>query len=125
MVGAGRSPIGRRGGSSQHALDLACSSIASGREEIVLACGVEVTSLLPIGSDAVAGIRAGTDEPISRSYVEHVAFVDRFEGAERIADRYGVTRDDVDELARTGPDRALVSMCCGGGIGTGTVLERV
>jgi acetyl-CoA acetyltransferase len=29
------------------------------------------------------------------------------------------------ELERTGGRRALVSMCCGGGLGTGTILERI
>jgi acetyl-CoA C-acetyltransferase len=29
------------------------------------------------------------------------------------------------ELERTGGRRALISMCCGGGLGTGTILERV
>jgi acetyl-CoA C-acetyltransferase len=29
------------------------------------------------------------------------------------------------ELERTGNGRALISMCCGGGLGTGTVIERV
>ena len=29
------------------------------------------------------------------------------------------------ELQRSGGQRALVTMCCGGGLGTGTVLERV
>jgi acetyl-CoA C-acetyltransferase len=28
------------------------------------------------------------------------------------------------ELERSGGHRALVSMCCGGGLGTGTLLER-
>jgi len=31
----------------------------------------------------------------------------------------------VHELERAGLDRALVSMCCGGGLGTGTVVERI
>jgi acetyl-CoA C-acetyltransferase len=31
----------------------------------------------------------------------------------------------LNELERTGGRRALVSMCCGGGLGTGTILERV
>ncbi|MEZ5239432.1 MAG: steroid 3-ketoacyl-CoA thiolase, partial [Microthrixaceae bacterium] len=30
----------------------------------------------------------------------------------------------VHELERTGGTRALVSMCCGGGLGTGTIIER-
>jgi len=29
------------------------------------------------------------------------------------------------ELERSGGRRALVAMCCGGGLGTGTVIERV
>jgi len=31
----------------------------------------------------------------------------------------------VHELQRSGGRRALVTMCCGGGLGTGTILERV
>ena len=30
----------------------------------------------------------------------------------------------VHELERTGKQRALISMCCGGGLGTGTLIER-
>ena len=46
-------------GSSQEATNLAYSLIASGVEDVVLACGVENMSRLPIGSDAVAGAKAG------------------------------------------------------------------
>ena len=31
---------------------------------------------------------------------------------------------DVHELERSDSERALVTMCCGGGLGTGTILER-
>ncbi|HRW43123.1 MAG TPA: thiolase family protein, partial [Microthrixaceae bacterium] len=31
----------------------------------------------------------------------------------------------LNELERTGGRRALVSMCCGGGLGTGTIIERI
>jgi acetyl-CoA C-acetyltransferase len=31
----------------------------------------------------------------------------------------------IHELERTQSDRALVTMCCGGGLGTGTILERL
>ena len=53
-------------GSSQFAVNLAASLIASGAEDVVLACGVENMSLLPIGSDAIAGAQAGYGKPISR-----------------------------------------------------------
>jgi acetyl-CoA C-acetyltransferase len=85
-------------GSSQYAVNLAASLIASGAEDVVLACGVENMSLLPIGSDAVAGAQAGFGKPISRQYREHFEFTSQFEGAERIATKYGITRDDTDRF---------------------------
>jgi acetyl-CoA C-acetyltransferase len=36
-----------------------------------------------------------------------------------------LTTKAVHELRRTGARRALVTMCCGGGLGTGTLLERL
>ena len=86
-------------GSSQYAVNLAASLIASGAEDVVLACGVENMSLLPIGSDAIAGAQAGYGKPISRKYREHFEFVSQFEGAERIATKYGITREDTDVSA--------------------------
>src|SRR2546427_6515157 len=85
-------------GSSQFAVNVAASLIASGAEDIVLACGVENMSLLPIGSDAIAGASAGFGKPISRKYREHFEFVSQFEGAERIATKYGIKREDADHL---------------------------
>jgi acetyl-CoA C-acetyltransferase len=90
------STIDSQCGSSQFAVNLAANMIASGAEDIVLACGVENMSLLPIGSDAVAGAQAGMGKPISRKYREHYEFVSQFEGAERIATKYGITRADAD-----------------------------
>ena len=57
----------------------------------MLACGVENMSRLPIGSDAEAGAKAGYGKPVSRSYFGHYEFTSQFEGAERIADKYGIT----------------------------------
>jgi len=83
-------------GSSQQAVNLAYSLIASGAEDVVMACGVENMSRLPIGSDAYAGAKAGLGKPVSRSYFEHYEFTSQFEGAERIADKYEISRQDTD-----------------------------
>jgi acetyl-CoA C-acetyltransferase len=83
-------------GSSQYAVNLAASLIASGAEDVVLACGVENMSRLPIGSDASAGADAGFGKPVSRSYFERYEWASQFEGAERIATKYGITRDETD-----------------------------
>jgi acetyl-CoA C-acetyltransferase len=83
-------------GSGQYATNLAASLITSGAEDIVVGCGVENMSLLPIGSDAIAGAQAGFGKPITRKYREHYEFTSQFEGAERIATKYEITRRDTD-----------------------------
>jgi acetyl-CoA C-acetyltransferase len=85
-------------GSSQYALQVAHSLVASGQHDIVLACGVENMSRIPIGGDAIAGTKAGMGKPISRSYYDHFEFINQFEGAERIAEKYGITRADTDRF---------------------------
>ncbi|MDG2113130.1 MAG: acetyl-CoA C-acyltransferase, partial [Actinomycetota bacterium] len=93
-------------GSSQQAVNLAHALIASGAEDVVLACGVESMSTLPIGSDAVAGAKAGFGKPVSRSYFEHYEFTSQFEGAERMADKYGISREDTDRFGLESQERA-------------------
>ena len=92
------STIDSQCGSSQFALNLAANMIASGAEDAVLACGVENMSLLPIGSDAIAGAQAGMGKPITRKYRERYEFTSQFEGAERIATKYGIKREDTDRF---------------------------
>ena len=93
-------------GSSQYALGLATSLIASGAEDVVMACGVEAMSLLPIGSDAADGAQAGHGKPISRSYRRYYEFTSQFEGAERICDKYGITREEADRFGLESQVRA-------------------
>jgi acetyl-CoA C-acetyltransferase len=93
-------------GSSQFAANLAANMIASGAEDIVLACGVENMSLLPIGSDAIAGAQAGYGKPITRKYRDHFEFTSQFEGAERVATKYGITRLDTERFGLESQVRA-------------------
>jgi acetyl-CoA C-acetyltransferase len=100
-------------GSSQHAVNTAYSLIAAGAEDVVLACGVEAMSLLPIGSDAVAGAQAGFGKPVSRSYFANYEFTSQFEGAERIADKYGITRAETDAFGLQSQERAATAVAEG------------
>ncbi|MGQ0623920.1 MAG: acetyl-CoA C-acyltransferase [Sporichthyaceae bacterium] len=93
-------------GSSQQALALGVGLIASGAEDVVLACGVENMSRIPIGADAIAGTKAGYGKPLSRSYFAHYEFASQFEGAERIATKYGITRADTDTFGLASQQRA-------------------
>lgn len=100
-------------GSSQHAVNSGHALIASGAEDVVLACGVEAMSILPIGSDAVAGAKAGLGKPVSRSYFEHYEFTSQFEGAERMAEKYGLSRDDTDRYGLLSQERAAQAIAEG------------
>ena len=37
----------------------------------------------------------------------------------------GLVTKALNELERSGGKRAIITMCCGGGLGTGTLIERV
>jgi acetyl-CoA C-acetyltransferase len=83
-------------GSSQQATNLAASLVAGGAVDIAVACGVEVMSRIPIGSNAKKDIGLGV--PIPKTYFPQYEFTSQFEGAERIADKWGITRQDGDEF---------------------------
>jgi acetyl-CoA C-acetyltransferase len=81
-------------GSSQQATGLATALVGSGVVDVALACGVEAMSRVPIGSNA----KGDYGRPIPKSYFARYEFTSQFEGAERIADKWGITRDDADEF---------------------------
>ncbi len=100
-------------GSSQQAVNTAHALISSGVEDVVMACGVEAMSILPIGSDAYAGAKTGLGKPVSRSYFEHFEFTSQFEGAERMAEKYGLTREDTDSFGLQSQERAATAIAEG------------
>jgi acetyl-CoA C-acetyltransferase len=79
-------------GSSQQANTLAAGMIGAGIEDVVLACGVEMMTRVPLGSN-MAGA-----SPLPKSYRSHYAFASQFQGAEMIAKEYGITREDTDRF---------------------------
>jgi acetyl-CoA C-acetyltransferase len=80
-------------GSSQQASTLATGLIASGLEEVVLTCGVESMSRIPLGANFQHFGR-----PVPKSYFARYAFNSQFQGAELIAQEYGITRQDTDRF---------------------------
>src|SRR5881227_1262903 len=81
-------------GSSQQATNLATSLVGSGVVDVALACGVEIMSRVPIGSNSSK--KLGLGGPIPKTYFGHYEFTSQFEGAERIATKWGITRQDTD-----------------------------
>ncbi len=81
-------------GSSQQATNLATSLVGSGVTDVAVACGVELMSRIPIGSNSSKKLGLGV--PIPKAYFGQYEFTSQFEGAERIADKWGISRDDTD-----------------------------
>ncbi len=81
-------------GSSQQATGLATALVASGVVDVAVACGVESMSRIPIGANSSKKLGLGV--PIPKSYFDEYEFTSQFEGAERIADKWGVSREDTD-----------------------------
>lgn len=89
-------------GSSQQAASMAAGLIASGACDVVLACGVESMSRIPLGSS----VKAGPGKSIPKSYYAHYEMTSQFEGAERIAKKWGITRTDSDTFGLESQNRA-------------------
>ncbi|MGD9997362.1 MAG: steroid 3-ketoacyl-CoA thiolase [Ilumatobacteraceae bacterium] len=91
-------------GSSQQATNLATSLVGAGVVDVALACGVELMSRVPIGSNS--GKNLGLGIPIPKAYFGQYEMTSQFEGAERIADKWGITRDDTDRFGLASQERA-------------------
>jgi acetyl-CoA C-acetyltransferase len=91
-------------GSSQQATNLASSLVGAGVVDVALACGVEAMSRVPIGASGNKALGLGV--PIPRTYFEQYEMTSQFEGAERIADAWKITRDDTDAFGFASQQRA-------------------
>jgi acetyl-CoA C-acetyltransferase len=91
-------------GSSQQATNLATSLIAGGTVDVAMACGVEVMSRIPIGINSSKKLGLGV--PIPKEYFARLEMTSQFEGAERIAEQWGVTRADTDAFGLESQRRA-------------------
>ncbi len=81
-------------GSSQQATNLATSLVGAGVVDVALACGVETMSRVPLGSASQRKLGLGT--PVPKTYFGHYEMTSQFEGAERIATKWGITRAETD-----------------------------
>jgi acetyl-CoA C-acetyltransferase len=91
-------------GSSQQATNLATSLVAGGVVDVAVACGVEVMSRIPIGSNSRKDLGLGI--PIPKAYFGQYEMTSQFEGAERIADKWGITREETDAFGLASQQRA-------------------
>ncbi|KAI9024585.1 acetyl-CoA C-acyltransferase [Hyaloraphidium curvatum] len=102
--------VDRACGSSLQAIQFAVQAVMSGIQDVVVAAGVESMSVVPIGSAAVLGAKAGLGLPNdAKGVAERYPGVDfsQFEGAEIVVKRFGLDRKGLEELAVASHARAV------------------
>jgi len=93
-------------GSSQQATMMVQSLIGSGLAGLAVACGVETMSMIPMGS---ATTNEALGLPRGGSYAEVYEPATQFEGSDRIAHKYGISRRDTEEFAVLSQQRAIAA----------------
>ena len=88
-------------GSSQQATSLGAAMVASGMEDVVMCCGVEMMTRVPLGSNMKDGV------PMGESYMAHYQPTSQFQGAAMIAEEYQITRADTDEFGLKSQQNAI------------------
>jgi acetyl-CoA acyltransferase len=100
--------IDRQCGSSQQSAHFAAQGVMAGAYDIVVAAGIEVMSLVPMGASAMT---PNTGAPFGPKVIERYApvggLVPQGISAELIADKWGLSREDLDAYGARSQQLAL------------------
>jgi acetyl-CoA C-acetyltransferase len=95
--------IDRQCGSSQQAFHFAAQGVMSGTQDLVVAGGVQNMSMIPISAALIAAKEYGQADPYSGSvgWVERYGAgrVSQFRSAEMIAEKWNISREDMEAFA--------------------------
>ena len=100
--------IDRQCGSSQQAVHFAAQAVMSGTQDIVVASGVENMGLVPMGANAKFAIDAGIPiygEGWGKRYGDQE--ISQFRGAQLIVEKWGQTREQLEEFSLESHRRAV------------------
>lgn len=103
--------VDRQCGSSQQALQFAAQAVMSGTMDIVIASGVESMTRAPMGMSVMLPAQAGLGVPKSSRMEERYPNIQfsQFMGAEMVAKKYGLTKDQLDEFGYLSHQRAIAA----------------
>ncbi len=105
--------VDRQCGSSQQAIHFAAQAVLSGTMDVVVAGGVQQMSQIPISSAMTAGQALGFDDPFtgSEGWVARYGTqeVSQFRSAEMIAEKWDISRDDMEAFAVGSHERAITA----------------
>jgi acetyl-CoA C-acetyltransferase len=103
--------VDRQCGSSQQAVHFAAQAVMSGTADVVVAGGVQNMSAVPISYAMIAGQGLGFADPFrgspgwQRRYGDQE--ISQFRSAEMIAEKWDISREDMERFAVTSHERAL------------------
>ena len=103
--------VDRQCGSAQQAIHFGAQAVMSGTQDLVIAGGVQNMSQIPIGAAAIVGREYGHKSPWVNSPGWQKRYGDQtisqFRGAELIAEKWGLSREDMEQFAVQSHERAL------------------
>src|SRR6201994_2141790 len=91
--------IDRQCGSSQQSIHFAAQGVMAGAYDVVVAAGVEVMSLVPMGASIGQGVGLPFGPLVEERYAPVGGLVPQGISAEMIADEWGLTREDLDAFS--------------------------
>ncbi len=92
-LGVAATTVDAQCGSSQQAVNLAYGLVAAGVVDAAVGCGVESMTRNPMGSSYRKGTRTATGR-----YKEYYEYTTQFQGAEMMAKKWNISREEADEF---------------------------
>jgi acetyl-CoA C-acetyltransferase len=106
--------IDRQCGSSQQALHFAAQAVLSGTNDVIVTGGVQNMSMIPIASAMTVAQPMGFDDPFTGSEGWRARYgtqeVSQFRSAEMIAEKWNVSREDMEAFALESHRRAVTAI---------------
>ncbi|HEY2577953.1 MAG TPA: acetyl-CoA C-acetyltransferase [Streptosporangiaceae bacterium] len=102
--------VDRQCGSSQQAVHFAAQAVLSGTQDLVVAAGVESMSMVPMGSSVALpmGMALPFGEGWKKRYGDQE--VSQFRGAQLMCEKWGITRDQLEDFALQSHQRAVLAI---------------
>lgn len=101
--------VDRQCGSSQQALHFAAQAVMSGTQDVVIAGGVENMTKVPMGSSVFDALKSGHGHPYMGKGIQAAypgTQFSQFMGAEMVAKKFDISRDEMEEFAVLSHKRA-------------------
>ncbi|HPY22783.1 MAG TPA: acetyl-CoA C-acetyltransferase [Mycobacterium sp.] len=109
--------VDRQCGSSQQAISFGAQAIMAGTADLILAGGMQNMSRIPISSAMILGREFGFSTPTaeSKGWLQRYGDqeISQFRGAEMIAERWDISREDMERFALSSHERAFAAIRAG------------